>query len=340
MDSIEALRWTAHGLQVLDQRRLPGSESWLLCSDSAAVAGAIRDMVVRGAPAIGVAAAYGAVLACREAGGDAARLEGRLRVLGGARPTAVNLAWAVDRMRQPCLDGPQAAEAAALAIHAEDLAANRRMAETGAALLPAGARVLTHCNTGSLATSGHGTALGVIRTAFRQGRLAAVYAGETRPWLQGARLTAWELQREGIPFRMLVDSAAAALMAGPGIDWVIVGADRIAANGDVANKVGTCTLAVLARHFGVRFMVVAPTSTVDPTLASGAAMTIEHRHESEILSLGGQRLAPEGVRAWNPVFDITPAELIDVIVTEEGVATPPFIDTLPGRPDRRLRTPV
>lgn len=297
-------------------------------------------MVVRGAPAIGVAAAYGAVLACREAAGERDRLEQRLEALRAARPTAVNLAWAIDRMRPSCLVGPQAAEAEARAIHAEDLDANRRMAEAGAALLPPGARVLTHCNTGALATSGHGTALGVIRTAFRQGRLGAVYAGETRPWLQGARLTAWELQREGIPFRLLVDSAAAALMAGPGIDWVIVGADRIAGNGDVANKVGTSALAVLARHFGARFMVVAPTSTVDPALASGAEMTIEHRDEAEILHLAGQRLAPSGVRAWNPVFDITPAGLIDVIVTEHGVATPPFARSLAEGPGNGGRPPL
>jgi methylthioribose-1-phosphate isomerase len=216
--------------------------------------------------------------------------------------------------------------AEARAIHAEDVAANRRMGELGAELLGARCGVLTHCNTGSLATGGYGTALGVVRSAFARGQLAEVYADETRPWLQGARLTAWELVRDGIPVTLLADSAAAQLMRAGRVQWVIVGSDRIAANGDVANKIGTYGLAVAARHHGVRFMVVAPTSTVDMSIVDGGAIPIETRPEEEVLNVGGQRVAAPGARAWNPVFDVTPATLVDAIVTERGVVL---------RPDRR-----
>lgn len=314
------LRWDGVRLHLLDQRLLPGSERWVVCDDADAVAEAIATMVVRGAPAIGVAAAYGAVLACDSA--PIAR-DAALARLRAARPTAVNLAWALDRMAAACAAGRDAALAEATAIHAEDLQANQAMAEQGAAWLAAGSRVLTHCNTGSLATAGIGTALGVIRAAWSSGRLASVHATETRPWLQGARLTAWELLRDGIPVTLITDGTAATLMQRRGIDWVIVGADRVAANGDVANKVGTYGLAVQARYHGARIMVVAPVSTLDPALPDGAAITIEERGADEVLQFAGAQVAAAGADAWNPVFDVTPASLVDVLVTERGVVEHP-----------------
>jgi methylthioribose-1-phosphate isomerase len=281
---------------------------------------------VRGAPAIGIAAAYGVALAARGAS-DAIDARGRLEVvmdeLVQARPTAVNLRWAVERMRD-CLravpDEQLAARAAeeAVRIHSEDVTANRHLGALGAALIDPGRSVLTHCNTGALATGGYGTALGVIRNAYAEGRIEEVFAGETRPWLQGARLTAWELHREGIPVRLIADGAAAALMRTGRIGWVVVGADRIAANGDVANKIGTYALAIAARAHGVGFMVAAPLSTVDWDMPGGDAIPIETRAESELLGYGAVRIAQEGVGAWNPVFDVTPAELIDAIVAEAG----------------------
>ena len=296
------------------------------------MARAIREMVVRGAPAIGISAAYGAVLAARRAwreepGRWRAAMEEELAALAAARPTAVNLAWALDRMRgaAACSAGdPQAALLGeARAIHEEDIAANRRMGAFGAALIEGGGAVLTHCNTGSLATGGFGTALGVIRSAFRQGRISQVYADETRPWLQGARLTAWELVQDEIPVRLLADGAASFLLGRGAVAWVVVGADRIAANGDVANKIGTYALAVSARHHGVRFMVVAPTSTIDPQCPDGRAIPIEERPAAEVLRLAGRPIAAPGAEAWNPVFDITPAALVDVLVTERGVVCAP-----------------
>ncbi|MGM0476797.1 MAG: S-methyl-5-thioribose-1-phosphate isomerase, partial [Pseudomonadota bacterium] len=299
-----------------------------------AVAQAITDMVVRGAPAIGVTAAFGAVLAGREALAEpdptAAFVE-RLARLNAARPTAVNLAWALERMGRvagsgvaaPGRPAPDALLVEAEAIHTEDVAANRRMGELGAAFIAPGSGVLTHCNTGSLATGGYGTALGVIRRAWVDGRLNAVYAGETRPWLQGARLTAWELAADAIPATLLTDGAGAALMRSGAVQWVIVGADRVAANGDVANKIGTYSLAVAARHHGVRVMVVAPTSTLDASLPDGDAIPIESRDPDEVFACGGRRVAAEGVDAWNPVFDITPAALVDVLVTEKGALEHP-----------------
>ncbi|MDQ3583614.1 MAG: S-methyl-5-thioribose-1-phosphate isomerase, partial [Pseudomonadota bacterium] len=242
-------------------------------------------------------------------------------------PTAVNLAWALRRMEARC--GSQSGDpepgllAEAQAIHAEDIAANRRMGELGAAFLRAGSRAMTHCNAGSLATGGFGTALGVIRSAWAGRALTKVYAAETRPWLQGARLTAWELREDGVPATLLADGAAADLMRRGLIDWVIVGADRIAANGDVANKIGTYGLALAARAHGVRFMVAAPVSTIDLETPDGGAIPIEERPAEELLALGGQRVAPEGIDVWNPVFDITPAALIDVLVTERGVLEAP-----------------
>jgi methylthioribose-1-phosphate isomerase len=250
-----------------------------------------------------------------------------LQALAASRPTAVNLFWALARMRA-CIasaegDPLPALLAEARAIHDEDIQANRRMGELGAALLTDTTGVLTHCNTGSLATGGYGTALGVIRSGWATGRIRSVFADETRPWLQGARLTAWELVRDGIPVTLLADSAAAQLMRAGRVQWVIVGSDRIAANGDVANKIGTYSLAVNARHHGVRFMVVAPTSTVDMQIASGADIPIENRDPAEVLALGGQRVAAPGAEAWNPAFDVTPAELVDAIVTERGVVERP-----------------
>ncbi len=331
-DRVRAIVWREDNLELLDQRLLPGELRYQRLTSAAAVAQAIRDMVVRGAPAIGVTAAYGVVLAARarhaaEPDGWQAMIGEDLRVLAASRPTAVNLFWALRRMERvmaECQGDPVARLLAeAHAIHAEDIAANQRMGQLGAALLGERGAVLTHCNTGSLATGGYGTALGVIRAGYGAGLVERVYADETRPWLQGARLTAWELVQDGIPVTLLADGAAAALMRQGRVRWVIVGADRIAANGDVANKIGTYHLAVAARYHGVRFMVVAPTSTVDLSIPNGAAIPIEQRAAEELLTLGGQPVAAAGAEVWNPSFDVTPAELIDALVTERGVVHDP-----------------
>ena len=356
-DTIRAVLWTDQGLRLLDQRVLPLRQEHILLEDVAGVADAIRDMVVRGAPAIGVTAAYGVVLAARARYARSPAtwkqdIEADLQLLAAARPTAVNLFWAIARMRQviqslPTLplppgegwgegsgtgqdvnDPTPALLAEAQRIHEEDIAANRRMGELGAELIARPCAVLTHCNTGSLATGGYGTALGVIRAAYAAGKINRVYADETRPWLQGARLTAWELVQEGIPVTVVVEGAAAHLMKQGGVRWVIVGADRIAANGDTANKIGTYLLAVAARYHGVKFMVVAPTTTVDMSIHNGTAIQIETRSPDEVLSLYGQRLAAQGAEAWNPSFDVTPAELIDAIVTEKGVVTVPTVEKM------------
>jgi methylthioribose-1-phosphate isomerase len=302
------------------------------CHDSDEVAQAIRDLAVRGAPAIGIAAAWGVVLAARAVeaadGVEAAlKLEPALQRLNAARPTAVNLAWALARMRRVLgvagSDWREVLAREAQAISDEDLAANRRMGAAGAALIAPGSGVLTHCNTGSLATAGFGTALGVIRAGVAGQRIARVFAGETRPWLQGARLTVWELQQDGIDATLIADSAAAHLMKTGAVQWVVVGADRICANGDTANKIGTYALAIAARHHGVKFMVVAPSSTVDLDTADGSLIEIEQRDPGELHGVGGVRTVAEGVGAWNPVFDVTPAGLIDAIVTEHGVVERP-----------------
>lgn len=315
-DSVRPMRWSDGALHLLDQRALPHEVRWVRCAAAADVADSIRALVVRGAPAIGIAAAYGAVLARREG-----RFDAGVAQLRASRPTAVNLMWALDRMAALVREGAEAGRLLeeARSIEAEDLAANRAMAMAGAQLIAAGSGVLTHCNTGALATAGIGTALGVIRAGVAAGRIAQVYAGETRPWLQGARLTVWELQQDGIGATLIADAAAAALMASGAVHWVIVGADRIAANGDVANKIGTYALAIAARHHGVRLMVVAPSSTVDLATPSGAGIPIELRDPAEVLGCAGRRIAAEGVEAWNPVFDVTPASLVDVLVTERGV---------------------
>lgn len=318
-DSIRAVLWQSDHLRLLDQRRLPAEETYVDCRSAAEVATAIHDLTVRGAPAIGIAAAWGVVLAARD---EPERLDAALALLRSARPTAVNLMWALDRMKRVGADaGALAREAQA--IQDEDLTANRRMGELGAALIGDGEGVLTHCNTGSLATAGYGTALGVIRAGFATGRIAGVYACETRPWLQGARLTMWELLRDGIPATLIADSAAAHLMKSGFVQWVVVGADRIVANGDTANKIGTYQLAIAARHHGVKFMVVAPSSTVDMASASGSDIEIELRTPDELLGYAGQRTVVAGAQAWNPVFDVTPATLIDAIVTERGVVERP-----------------
>lgn len=287
-------------------------------------ADAIRSMAVRGAPAIGIAAAYGVALSGIRRSGDTGAIEADIDLLERARPTAVNLRWALARMRKRLTDdGAKALAAEAEAIHREDVEHNRIMARLGANLIHGQARVITHCNTGALATGGHGTALGVIRTAFAAGKVDMIYATETRPWLQGSRLTAWELAHDGIPATLIADSAAAAVMARDGIDWVIVGADRIAANGDTANKIGTHGLAVLARQHGAGFMVVAPTSTIDWQIASGADIPIEEREPKELWRAASTAQLPEGLNVFNPVFDVTPARLIDAIVTDRGVVTAP-----------------
>jgi len=333
-DRVRPIRWLGDRLELLDQRRLPFDVVYVACRDSDAVALAIGELVVRGAPAIGISAAWGAVLAAQAlghrvvSGAEAlVAMEPALDRLQAARPTAVNLAWALRRMRGALqgagVDWLLRVEAEALAIASEDLAANRLMGAAGAALIEPGSGVLTHCNTGSLATAGFGTALGVIRAGVAAGRIARVFAGETRPWLQGARLTVWELLQDGIAATLIADSAAAHLMASGQVQWVVVGADRICVNGDTANKIGTYQLAIAARHHGVKFMVVAPSSTVDMRTAAGAEIEIELRDPAELLAVAGVRHVADGVAAWNPVFDVTPANLIDAIVTERGVAMVP-----------------
>ena len=333
-DSVRALQWIGNALRVLDQRKLPGAVEFEDFDSALGVAEAIRSMRVRGAPAIGIAAAFGVVLAagCRHAqnpGTWKERIGKDFEILAASRPTAVNLFWALDQMRNAIASGgddPSSLLAVAQSIHEEDIAANHRMGELGAELLKGSSGVLTHCNTGSLATGGYGTALGVIRSAYPLG-VRAVYACETRPWLQGARLTAWELDQDRIPATLIADSAAAWLMRSGSVQWVIVGADRIAANGDAANKIGTYSHAVNARHHGVKFMVVAPTSTIDWDTASGVEIEIEQRDRKELLSEYFHR-EDSVIDAWNPVFDVTPANLIDAIVTEKGVVLNPNAESM------------
>ncbi len=302
--AIEPLRWRGDRLELLDQRFLPDKTLYVTCRTAAEVATAIRDMVVRGAPAIGCAAAFGVALSRGSAEGYAA--------LAKSRPTAVNLFWALERMKRA-----KDLETEAKAIFEEDLAANRTMGRLGAELLPRGARVMTHCNTGALATAGHGTALGVIRSA--KDKNVSVIACETRPYLQGARLTAWECMQESIPCTLITDSMAGHLMSRGEVDVVIVGADRIAANGDVANKIGTYSLAVLARRHGIPFYVAAPLSSFDPKIPDGSHIPIEERAADEVTGYRDLRWAPEGVKVRNPAFDVTPAELVTALICEKGV---------------------
>ncbi len=328
-ETVQALQWTGDALKVLDQRRLPEHIIYDDCKDAAEVAKAITSMRVRGAPAIGIAAAYGVVLSVRKHYAQSnhwrQKVVADIDLLAKSRPTAVNLFWALDQMKatlsQQSTNPLAAILACAEKIHAEDVAANHKMGELGADLLTGSKGVLTHCNTGALATGGYGTALGVIRSSYRRQALS-VYAGETRPWLQGARLTAWELAQENIPVTLIADSAAAWLMKIGAIDWVVVGADRITANGDVANKIGTYALAVLAQQHDVKLMVVAPTTTIDWGINQGDQIKIEERDPRELLPdcyLEDDSI----VSAWNPVFDVTPVELISAIVTERGVILNP-----------------
>ena len=337
MDTIRAVSWSEGCVRLLDQRLLPSKCEYIEFHDVNSLAQAITDMVVRGAPAIGIAAAYGVVLAAR----DAYRADREnwhqsiskdLESLANARPTAVNLQWAINRMRKKFSvinDNPEEILLnEAIAIHEEDIAANKVMGELGATIIASSEKILTHCNAGALATGGYGTALGVVRSAYGAGTLKSVYSSETRPWLQGARLTAWELQHDHIPVTVIADDAASYLLKQGQVKWVIVGADRIAANGDVVNKIGTYALAVSARHHGVNFMVVAPTSTIDLSTPTGSDIPIENRNAGEITRFHDVEIAPANVDAWNPVFDVTPVELVDVIVTEKGVLRPPDGDKI------------
>jgi methylthioribose-1-phosphate isomerase len=332
--SVETLRWRDGRLELIDQRLLPGKFEYLSCSSAADVALAIRAMAVRGAPAIGCAAAFGVALEAQREKGRAPgpfsdAMELAFRTLAESRPTAVNLFWALARMRavlKQARDPEAAAESLteeALALFHADLAANRAIGRAGAALVPDGARILTHCNTGALATAGHGTALGVVRSARDAGKRISVIASETRPYLQGARLTAWELIQERIPVTLITDSTAGHLMSRGQVDLVIVGADRIAANGDVANKIGTYALAVLAERHGLPFYVAAPLSTIDTSIANGASIPIEERGAAEVTGYAGVRWAPEGVAVANPAFDVTPAVLVSALFTEKGVVERP-----------------
>jgi methylthioribose-1-phosphate isomerase len=311
--AVEPIRWKGDRLELLDQRLLPEKTAYVACRSAEEVAQAIRDMVVRGAPAIGCAAAFGVVLSK----GSPESFE----VLARARPTAVNLFWALERMKKA-----KDLEAEARAIYEEDIAANRAIGKLGAQLIGERSRVMTHCNAGALATAGYGTALGVIRAA--KSKNISVIANETRPYLQGARLTAWELVQEGIPCTLITDSMAGHLMSKGEVDVVVVGADRIAANGDVANKIGTYTLAVLAKRHGIAFYVAAPLSTFDPKIPDGSHIPIEERPAAEVTGYRGTRWAPDGVRVRNPAFDVTPAELVTGIICEKGIAYPPYRESI------------
>ena len=333
--TVQALQWTGDSLKVLDQRQLPDKIVYDEYTSAAGICEAISTMRVRGAPAIGIAAAYGVVLSAQQHyKSDPVHWQSAviadMAQLAQSRPTAVNLCWALNYMRgalqqthaQPLV----ALAASAVQIHEDDIAANYKMGQLGADLIADAAAVLTHCNTGALATGGHGTALGVIRSAYQR-KPFSVYAGETRPWLQGARLTVWELAQDGIPATLIADSASGWLMKNQPIGWLIVGADRIAANGDTANKIGTYSLAVLAKQHGVKVMVVAPTTTIDWTLSNGHNIVIEQRDKSELLP-SAYHSKDSLVGAWNPVFDVTPAALIDAIVTERGVVLKPSSETM------------
>ncbi|MFZ2155877.1 MAG: S-methyl-5-thioribose-1-phosphate isomerase [Bradyrhizobium sp.] len=312
--AIEPIRWKGDRLELLDQRLLPDQSIYLTCKTAAEVATAIRDMVVRGAPAIGCAAAFGFALDKKNNLDEKKAFE----TLAASRPTAVNLFWALERMKRA-----KEPEREAIAIFEEDLAANRAMGEHGAMLIPRSARIMTYCNAGALATSGHGTALGVVRTSFQKDKTISVVACETRPYLQGARLTAWECVQEGIPCTLVTDNMAGHLMATGQVDAVIVGADRIAANGDTANKIGTYMVAVLARRHNLPFYVAAPLSTFDANIPDGSAIVIEERPAQEVTGYRGVRWAPEGIKVRNPAFDVTPAELITAIICEKGVVLEP-----------------
>lgn len=340
---LPTIAWQDDAIVMIDQRKLPSAEVYVHCKSANEVARAIKSMVIRGAPAIGVAAAMGIALGMEKSKATGTRqfateFQRTCDVMAATRPTAVNLFWAIDRMKQAFSDGALAGESVAqlqarlrreaMAIHDEDVASCRAIGCNGAALVHTGARILTHCNAGALATAGYGTALGVIRCAVEAGKAVHVLADETRPFLQGSRLTAWELTRDGIDTTVITDSMSGALMRAGQIDLVVVGADRIAANGDTANKIGTYTVAVLAKEHGLPFYVAAPWSSIDLSMPDGSNIPIEERDAKEVTHVGANRLAPEGAAVRNPAFDVTPHRYITAIVTDRGVFHPPFIETL------------
>jgi methylthioribose-1-phosphate isomerase len=343
---LPTIAWEDDAIVMVDQRKLPGQEVYVRCRTAPEVARAIKSMVIRGAPAIGVAAAMGLAIGMRRSSATGtqkftAEFTKLCTLMAATRPTAVNLFWAISRMKHALSDGLLAGESTsqlverlereARAIHDEDIACCREIGRHGGALVPdkpGGARVLTHCNAGALATAGYGTALGVIRGAIEQGKAVTVYADETRPFMQGARLTAWELVRDGIETTVITESMAGPLMRAGKVDFIVVGADRIAANGDVANKIGTYTLAVMAHEHGVPFYVAAPLSTIDPATPDGARIPIEERDGREVSHVGPTRLTPEGARIWNPAFDVTPAKYVTGIITDRGVLRAPYLDSI------------
>ena len=335
---VRTIEWRNGVIVMIDQRLLPRQEVYRVCRDYRDVARGIKDMTIRGAPAIGVAAALGIALGMASARGNPARAFERIcSAFAATRPTAVNLFWAIERMRSaftrvqarslPEIRAALLAEARA--IHREDIAANRALGKHGAALIPHGATVLTHCNAGALATAGYGTALGVVRAAHEAGKNISVLATETRPFLQGARLTAWELKKDHIPVTLIGDGMVGHFMRSGDVCCVVVGADRIAINGDVANKIGTYTIAVLAKRHGVPFFVAAPTSTIDLHCRRGDEIPIEHRDARELTHVGERQIAPAGIKVVNPAFDVTPHDLVTAIITERGVARPPYRTSLP-----------
>ncbi len=340
---LPTIEWKDDAVVMIDQRKLPVSEVYVTCKTAPEVAKAIKTMVIRGAPAIGVAAAMGIALGMRRSKATgtkqfATEFQRVCDLMAGTRPTAVNLFWAIERMKRTFADAAQGGcsvdelkqrlEVEARKIHDEDIASCRTMGAHGATMVPDNARILTHCNAGALATAGYGTALGVIRAAAEQGKKIAVLADETRPFLQGARLTAWELVKDGIDTTVITDNMAGTMMRGGNIDLVVVGADRIAANGDTANKVGTYTVAVLAKEHGIPFYVAAPLSTIDLATLDGSGIPIEERPDREVTHVGPSRLTPDGAHIRNPAFDVTPAKYITAIITEKGIARPPFAESL------------
>jgi methylthioribose-1-phosphate isomerase len=340
---LPTIEWKDNAVVMIDQRKLPSAEIYVTCKTAAEVAKAIKTMVIRGAPAIGVAAAMGIALGMRRSTATGTKqftteFQKTCELMASTRPTAVNLFWAIERMKQVFAEAAQGGcsvdeikqrlEAEARNIHDQDVESCRAMGAHGATLVPQDARILTHCNAGALATAGYGTALGVIRAAAEQGKKVAVLADETRPFLQGARLTAWELVKDGIDTTVITDNMAGAMMRLGNVDLVVVGADRIAANGDVANKIGTYAVAVLAKEHGIPFYVAAPISTVDLATSDGSKIPIEERNDKEVTHVGGSRLTPEGARIRNPAFDVTPNKYVTAIITERGIARPPYSDSL------------
>jgi methylthioribose-1-phosphate isomerase len=345
---LPTIAWSEEGIVMVDQRKLPASETYVTCKTVNDVAKAIKTMVIRGAPAIGVCAAMGLALGAARSKATGTKqftteFQRNCDLLAATRPTAVNLFWAIERMKRSFSDGALAGESVAQLtarlraeadrIHDEDVASCRSIGAHGATLVPAEARILTHCNAGALATAGYGTALGVIRGAVEAGRKVRVLADETRPFLQGSRLTAWELLKDGIDTTVITDNMAGAIMLAGGIDLVVVGADRIAANGDTANKIGTYSVAVLAKEHGIPFYVAAPWSTIDLATADGAAIPIEERNRREVTHVGNNQIAPEGAQIRNPAFDVTPHKFITAIITERGIFRPPFAETLAAATD-------